>query len=259
MARIHLFELEDQRWFPALLRDAVTAYLEFWAHTSGHAARIAPTIAAALDRAGVGRIVDLGSGGAGPVCGIVTELAREGRDVHALLTDLYPNVASLTRACARSGGRITYRVEPVDAAHVPADARGLRTMFNAFHHLPPDAARKVLADAVEARQPIAIVEVVGRHPALLLSMLIAPLLVALTVPFLRPLRWAWLPLTYLVPVLPLFVAWDGFVSCLRVYSPAELEELTRSLGAGSSYRWDIGRIALGPPGVHASYLVGTPA
>jgi hypothetical protein len=57
----------------------------------------------------------------------------------------------------------------------------------------------------------------------------------------------------------LIVAWDGLVSCLRVYSRAELEELVRSLAAGSSYRWDIGRIALGPPGVHASYLVGVPA
>lgn len=259
MARIHLFEFEDQLWFPALLRDAATAYLEFWAQASGQPARIAPTIARALDGAGAKRIVDLGSGGAGPVSGIVAELARQGRDVQALLTDLYPNVASLERACARSGGRIAYRAESVDAARVPADAEGLRTMFNAFHHLPPSAARKVLADAVDARQPIAIVEVVGRHPLLLLNMLIAPLMVVLTVPFLRPFRWAWLPLTYLVPVLPLFVAWDGIVSCLRVYSRAELEELIRSLDAGSAYRWDLGRIPLGPLGVHASYLVGVPA
>jgi hypothetical protein len=259
MPRIHLFELEDQPWFPAVLRDAATAYLEFIAAKSGHAARIAPTIAKALDRAGAKRIVDLGSGGAGPVSGIVAVLASQGRDVRALLTDLYPNLAALARASARSDGRITYRADPVDATRVPADADGLRTMFNAFHHLRPDAARKVLGDAVAARQPIAIVEMLSRHPLQLLGMPLVPLLVALAVPFLRPLRLAWLPLTYLVPVLPLFAAWDGLVSCLRVYSPAELEELTRSLEGGSTYDWEIGRVAMGLPGAQATYLIGTPA
>ena len=28
--------------------------------------------------------------------------------------------------------------------------------------------------------------------------------------------------TYLIPICPLAFAWDGFVSCLRTYSPAEL-------------------------------------
>jgi hypothetical protein len=154
---------------------------------------------------------------------------------------------------------MTFRSEPVDATRVPADAPGLRTLFNAFHHLAPDAARSVLADAVATRQPIAIVELTGRHPALLLGIiLLAPLLVALFVPFLRPFRWAWLPLTYLVPVLPLFVLWDGVVSCLRVYSRPELEELIQSADPAGLHRWEIGRIPMGPPGVHGSYLTGVP-
>jgi hypothetical protein len=63
-----------------------------------------------------------------------------------------------------------------------------------------------------------------------------------------------------VPVLPLFVLWDGLVSCLRVYSPRELRALVDSLEPRhrDAYDWDIGRIRLPGPPVYATYLVGVP-
>jgi hypothetical protein len=260
MNRVHLFELEDQPWFPRILRDAGTAYLEFAARMAGHSAALAPTLEQALAACDEKRIVDLCSGGAGPVGAIVEELARRGIEVHALLTDFYPNEGSLARVAARSSGRIDWRPEPVDAMHVPRELAGVRTLFNALHHFRPEAARGILADAAAAGRPIAIFEVIGRQPAPLIGILFAPLLFALSLPFLRPFRWQWIPLTYLLPILPLFVLWDGLVSCFRVYSPAELHALVDSLEPRhrDAYDWDIGRIRMPGPPVFATYLVGVP-
>jgi hypothetical protein len=260
MNRVHLFELEDQSWFPKILRDAGTAYLEFAARVAGHSAALAPKVEEVLARAGEKRIVDLCSGGAGPVAEVVDVLATRGTEVSALLTDFYPNEGSLARTAARSAGRIDWVREPVDATNVPRALAGLRTIFNAFHHFRPETARGIVADAAEAGRPIAIFEIVGRDPVPMLGIALAPLTFALALPLLRPFRWLWIPFTYLVPVLPLFVLWDGLVSCLRVYSPRELRAIVDSLEPRhrDAYDWDIGRIRLPGPPVYATYLVGVP-
>ncbi|MEO8900970.1 MAG: class I SAM-dependent methyltransferase, partial [Polyangiaceae bacterium] len=64
-------------------------------------------------------------------------------------------------------------------------------------------------------------------------------------------------LTYVVPVVPLCTWWDGVVSCLRAYSPEELQRLVASLPE-NNYVWDIGRLPV--PGAPTSliYLIGYP-
>jgi len=61
--------------------------------------------------------------------------------------------------------------------------------------------------------------------------------------------------TYLIPVLPLIVLWDGIVSMLRIYSPEQTKELTGDLQR-PDYAWEIGRIQVrGIPG-GLPYLIG---
>lgn len=260
MRRLHLFELEDQSWFPRVLRDAGTAFLALAARIGGHPEALAPKLVEALRASGEKRIVDLCSGGGGPLGDIVPVLARGGLEIEATLTDFFPNEGALGRVAARSGGRIAWSRAPVDATRVPRELAGLRTIFNALHHFRPEMARAILADAAAARRPIAVFEVVAREPLAIVGIFLAPLLFALVLPFLRPFRWIWLPLTYLVPVLPLFVLWDGVVSCLRVYSPDELRELVTSLEPRhrDAYTWEIGRLPLGATPARATYLVGIP-
>lgn len=256
MGRLHLFEWEDFSWFPAVLRDAGTAYLRRAVEVTGQADKLAPKVTEAIQAANAERIVDLCSGGAGPVVAVARALAQQGSRVPFLLTDLYPNEAALDEAVRVSAGAVQVEREPVDATRVPARLSGMRTIFSAFHHFRPEAAAKILGDAVQARQPIAIFEVVAREPAPLLGMLFAPLAVLLLMPTIRPLKPAWLLLTYVIPIVPLFVLWDGIVSCLRVYSPRELQALVDSLPK-NDYAWEIGRMPLGGP-AKATYLVGRP-
>ena len=257
MRRFHLFEFEDQPWFPELIRDAGTAYLESAARISGQARAVVPLLSKVLRSARESRIVDLCSGGAGPLPAALALLAKEqDTPVTVTLTDLYPNRNAFERA-TRDNTAISAVYEPVDAMSVPETMEGVRTMFSGLHHFRPPQARRILASAADAGAPILIVEAVARHPFALLAMFLVPLMTLAAIPLLRPFRCGWLPLTYLVPVIPLFIFWDGIVSCLRCYTQDELREMTADLGA-DDYGWEIGELDMPGAPFQGNYLIGSP-
>ena len=85
-----------------------------------------------------------------------------------------------------------------------------------------------------------------------------PVLALIFVPFVRPFRWSRLLWTYLIPLVPFVLLFDGIVSCIRTYSPAELGELLEGLSA-NEYQWDIGEERQGPLPVTITYLIGLPS
>jgi hypothetical protein len=246
MRRLHLFEFGDQPWFPQRLRDAETAYLAV-AYRLFPLGRIwAEKIATLLHAGEPVEILDLCSGSGGAMPSIIKELEARGHHARATLTDLYPNPKSVSHP------RIVYLTEPVDAARVPPELAGVRTMCAAFHHFRPDAAKAILKDAFDRRKPICIFEG-GQGSWFGVAMVLpAPLHMLVLMPFARPFRWSYLVFTYLIPVMPLILLWDGIVSMLRIYSPSQMKELTQDLQA-PDYVWEIGRILGGLP-----YLVGSP-
>lgn len=258
MKRMQLVELEDLPWFPAVLRDGGTAYLALAERLSGHGRCLVEPLAAALQATGARQIVDLCSGGGGPSGLVADALADRGLDVAVLLTDRYPNPRAFAAAEAAHGGRVRGRAEPVDATAVPAELTGFRTIWNAFHHFPPELARAVLADAMHKGQPIGVFEVMSRSPLTLLGLLLSPLVVTLSVPFWRPFRWPWLIFTWLLPLMQPFVLWDGIVSWLRIYEPDELRALVADLSA-PGWVWEIGQTKLGDAPVYGTWLIGRPA
>lgn len=239
-------ELEDLSWWPSLFRDYQTDFLRDFLGLLGVYGKAVPVLRELLDESG--QVVDLCSGAAGPWTRLIEQLP----EVRVTLTDLYPNHGALSRASRHP--RISYRVEAVDARSVGSDLGGVRTLFTSFHHLDPDSARRVLADAVACGQPIAVFEVVQRRWLNILGMPLVGLSVLLLTPFLRPFspgRFFW---TYLVPVVPLSTVWDGLISQFRAYHPEELLALTEGL---DEFRWESGRIScLGP--LNLTYLVGAP-
>lgn len=257
MDRLHLFEFEDQAWFPDLIRDAGSSYLVLAARIARHPQALAPILARALDRSGEQRVIDLCSGGSGPLPAIVEVFEANGRPPPLVqLTDLYPNRRALEAVDAQSD-YIVSRLDPVDATRVPSDLAGLRTLFSGFHHFRPPAAKRILEATVRDRASIAIFEVVARHPAAIASMFLVPFMTLLMLPFLRPFRWGWLVWTYVVPVIPLFIFWDGIVSCLRCYSHEELRALADEVEA-PDYEWEIGAVELPGAPFDGAYLIGTP-
>jgi hypothetical protein len=246
--RLHLFEWEDQAWFPASLRAAMMSYLAAAYGITPFPKLWADRLSKLMSRDGVTEIVDLGSGSGGPIGRVVKELGERGFSARVTLTDLYPNL---------SASSIPYWPEPVDATRVPATLPGIRTMFASFHHFRPEAARGILRDAFEQRRPICIFEATSRTPVAIASALLIPLLVLLLTPLVRPVSWFQILFTYLLPILPLLIFWDGLVSQLRTYTLQELEEFTRDFQS-PDYRWEAGLMEIPHMPAGVPYLVGRP-
>jgi hypothetical protein len=255
MKRMHLIEIADMAWCPRGIRQGVADYCRFLVEASGFFNGIAPLLAETLRRTGARQVLDLGSGAAGPWLGLQPRLRELGIDLPVCLSDYYPDLAAFERARRLSNQAITYRAETVDATQVPAELSGFRTMFQAFHHLRPEQARAMLADAVAKGAGIGVFESGSRGVLTLLGQLGTPLRVLILAPFIRPFRWSRLFWTYLVPALPLVLLFDVIVSCLRIYSCPELRELTAGL---DRYHWDIGTVRVKWVPTPITYLIGVP-
>ena len=253
--RLHLLEIHDQSWCPVAVRDGITDLIQTGLRWFRAYDAAAPLLARALRRTGTRRVVDLASGGGGPWPRLLRLLAREGAAPAVMLTDRFPNRRALERMRAVTAGALDFHPAPVDAMAVPPHLAGFRTLFTSLHHFRPTAARAILGDAVRRGEGVAAFEITRRDPLSLVLNLLGVAAVLVAVPFIRPFRWDRLLFTYVIPLLPLAGAFDGFVSCLRTYSPAELRALVAGL---PQYDWEIGLARHHFLPMRITYLIGTP-
>jgi hypothetical protein len=245
MRRIQFIEIHEQPWFPGSIRDQITDTLQFGFNFLKVYSSVVTRLQAALDstqsesperRA----IVDLCSGGGGPWFHLARQLhSRTKGDQTGFqiwLTDKYPNSSAHQNANPHCENRITFYPKSVDATKVPQELRGFRTMFTSFHHFSPEDARKVLQNAVDAGEGIGVFEITGRSPAAIVRVFVWVGFLFLGTPWVRPFRWTRLLWTYLVPIIPAVLIFDGIVSCLRTYRQNELQEIVKRM---TTYRWEI--------------------
>ena len=256
MRRHQLAEMHDHPRCPGFLRDLMTDALEsLWAHTCAYDA-IVPRLSAAMERAGSHQVLDLCSGGGGPWMNLAEKLeCARGSPVKVRLTDRCPNRDAFERSRVLSQ-RLDFWLASVEAAHVPSELSGFRTMFSTFHHFAPAEARRVLSNAVESGCGIAIFEAARRSPKTVLTLFAVPLLIMALAPAVWPFRWARLFWTLVVPLVPFLVWYDGLVSCLKTYSHEELKAMTREIDA-AGYDWQVGEERSG--WLPITYLIGYPA
>jgi hypothetical protein len=257
MRRFHLIELHEQSWFPSFLRGEILDALQFGLNHASAYAPIAPMLQRALNAAHSRSIVDLCSGAGGPWLKLFRQIHPDGPAVPIRLTDKYPNARAFEDLSVASENHIGSYPQPVDALNVPRELAGFRTMFTSFHHFAPDDARAILQDAVDARQSIAIFEVTRRAPSAIAFMLLWSIFLFLCTPWIRPFRWSRLFCTYIIPIIPAVLLFDGVVSCLRTYRPSELRAITDSLNT-TDYTWDFGEYYGTRKRMPITYLIGFP-
>ena len=195
--------------------------------------------------------VDFCAGAGGPTPILEDEInshlrRRNEAPVQFVLTDLHPNLDSW-ESIVRRNPHVTYESEPVDASRAPPqlvrrdDGKKLMRLFNlSFHHFDDPLAKDILRDTVKTSQGFAIFELQSRTIESFITIILLPLVAMLISPF-----HAWkhrspaaLIFTWVIPVIPLVLIWDGWVSALRTREPDEVEALLRSCGADTS-GWEI--------------------
>ncbi|RSM15952.1 hypothetical protein CEP52_000408 [Fusarium oligoseptatum] len=254
LPRMHLFEIDDQPWFPPSLRVIVQAILaQTWSLNLPIPDRSPARIAASkliqhLDSSLSSlRFVDFCAGAGGPSPLIEQQvnayLRNNNREeVDFVLTDIHPNIDAWARISSQNP-RIIYDGQSVDASRVPErlthskDGRQVFRLFSlAFHHFDDDLARRILKDTVERNQGFVIFELQDRSIMSFIADLLLPIGVILSAPY-YALKWrapSVFIFTWLIPIIPLVLIWDGIVSSLRTREPEEVEMLLRSCGSDAS-------------------------
>ena len=264
MKRIHLFEFEDQKWFPESLRTYMTNLLSVLHRMVGTREVIAGLLGPVIREHKYRRVVDLGSGSAGIMPAVFRQIKTdyELEDVELLLTDLYPNKEQVHKWSGEDG--ISYNAEAVDATDWQQVPDGLKTMVNCFHHMKPAEARKILAGASQKGEPLLIYEMGENKIPLLVWWLLLPLSLAVLIlmtlfmtPVVRPLSWKQLLFTYIIPIVPFCYAWDGQVSIVRMYTMSDLDELLAGLDS-ESYEWNKGKAYKKNGKQLGTFLMGIP-
>lgn len=215
---------------------------------------ILPLLKKGLKSTDSNRIVDLGSGGGGGLLWLNEELKKTIPDLKVVMTDYFPNIEAFERT-KRKAENFEFITNPVDAREVPSELMGLRTQFLSLHHFKPKDASRILQNALDTNQPIAIFEAQERSLPSLIAMFFSPITLLLTTPFIKPFKIGRIIFTYLIPLVPLFVWWDGIVSSLRTYSVDEMNDLVNNLSGKERYDWEIGKLKSGPGTI--LYLMGT--
>lgn len=215
-----------------------------------------PILQKGIEKSGGTQIIDLASGGGGAWLKLVNHLKEPNPNLKVHLTDYYPNHAAFEKMIQQGNGYLTYEKASVNALQVPEQLKGFRTQFLSFHHFKPADAQQILQNAVDNQAVIGIFEAQKRSIAHFIQFFFSPINVLLMTPFIRPFSLGRLIFTYLIPIVPVFVWWDGLVSVLRTYSVAEMEAMTKRLKNGDSFEWEIGAIKTGP--VTNLYLLGYP-
>jgi len=253
--RLDLPEIEDQPWCPGWLRDALTGYLQV-AIEQGTPYDVAlPALDALVSATRATGVIDLGSGAGGPWPGLWPKLRARHPGLTLTLTDLAPNANAVERFAGVDGA--AYATEGVSALAAPSRPGEVRTMFTALHHFSPEEVKQILLSAQRNRVGFAAFEATHRSAAGLLVTLLVPLLALVLMPRVRPRNWIALLLTYLPPLVPLVVWWDGLASTLRTYSVEEIQAIAAEI-AEPGYLWQVEEVR--SPGVPLPVLqvIGLP-
>ena len=132
-------------------------------------------------------------------------------------------------------------------------------MICSFHHMKPEVAKGILKSASESGEPFVLYEISDNSIPLWtlpLNVILTMVIVLFVTPLVRPMTWQQIVFTYLFPLLPIFIGWDGAISNFRTYTLSDMELLVQELRS-DDYQWEMG--AIPGKGAKQLYLLGLPA
>ncbi len=237
----------------------MTRYIVVIHKMVGTARDLAGLLARIMEVTGKRRIMELCSGGGGSMKNVAAELKEKHnlQDISIFQSDLFPNLAEAKRINSGNDANFRYLLNPVDATSVPKGNEGIRTLVCSMHHMNPETAMRILKSAMDDREPVCVFEISDNSSPKALWWLAIPfnfLSVFFITPMVRPMTIQQIFFTYIIPVLPLFIAWDGAVSNARTYSQSDWDEILRRLPA-NDYQWERGIVR---NKVRKSYMIGIP-
>ncbi|MCB0422148.1 MAG: hypothetical protein KDD61_14210, partial [Bdellovibrionales bacterium] len=247
-----LFEFGDQKWVPEWYHDGLHDYLLFFYRTFSYHKLWREDLEHFIESEKNEFVLEC-CAGLGECLPMVLEdssvLQRNHKRV--LFSDLFPHKRAVEKF--KDSNFYSYCSFSVDATEVPKSLETSKVFINSFHHLNPKVAKKVLLDSIESNNRVLVLEYVSNSIVAYLTMVCGASLTFVTLPFVVQRKNLFFSafFTYIVPLFPIMLLWDGLVSCFRHYSLKEIKKLLGAENANLDFTMNQKRSLFLPSGVSA--------
>lgn len=224
--RVHLFEFCDQSWVKNWMREGFMDCLAAVYHFAKPYDNFMPSF---VNKNKGCHIIDLATGGGEAAESMLHALKQDQNHIDFKITgtDLFPDHASL-EILKEKYIHFEYLSKPVDVFNLPDLGDVHYTMFTAFHHFKEQDAIDVIKSCLQKGHSLTVFEFTQRFNFFQYIGLIPIFFMFMTTPFLaKKWRWSKFSFSTLIPVIPMMLVMDGFVSNLRTYTQSELEHLAK--------------------------------
>lgn len=232
---LHLFEFMDLPWLPTSLRSTLRESLDcaLSAPFRSYYDWVVDEIVQQVRTSQIKCVVEVGAGTA-PISRRLAEVLGE-RGPKLVPCDLHPDILAFEQLEQEFPGIVAPIYEPVDMTQTHDWGEDVLIVLSAsFHHVTPLERKKLVKSLTNSSFQVSVFEPLRRH---LVCQLFAwmSLIPALATPIRRlgdegtwrRVVWCWL-----LPIAPIMLAWDGWVSCLRMWSENQWREATGHCGIG---------------------------
>ena len=163
---------------------------------------------------------------------------------------------------SRASKEVIRLAETTNGSQKGIEAEKMFRLFSlAFHHFDDELATKILRNTLQTSDGFAIFELQGRDVGNIFTVLMMTPII-----FLSSWWWfwgQWKPLfwTYIIPVIPFVLVYDGIISCLRTRRPHEVMALLKRASADldgdvDGWRFEVGEQIHSWPTGTMGYFVG---
>ena len=251
-----LFEFGDLFWVPEFYHAFLRRFMGALYKVFGYHRLWLPELNRFINKAG-GTVMDpcAGSGYVNEL--LMKELGK--KDLRFYLSDFMidKNPEFRERINNLGDDRIHYLEQPIDVLKDNPDFRCPKIFINSFHHFDNEQVAQIFKLNLSHGDDVLVLEYCDNSFMSYLSMLLGPLVAMIMLPFIteRRLLLVTAIFTYLIPVVPLMLLWDGIVSSLRCYSNKSIKAVLKDAGfddvtVTSTFR----RSLLYPAGVTAHHI-----
>ena len=227
--RLQLFEFCDQPWIKGWLREGYMDCLASIHRTIKPYESFLQDLLHYSAKYHIRKFYDLGTGGGESIEFFLDHLKNEQPEntLKIIGTDLFPDQNSLRRAKEKYP-HFDYIPESVNALDLSLDKNSSCLMFSAFHHFKPEDAARLIRSCLINDSDLIIFEFTSRKKFLHYATMMITMPLLMLVPF-HTKNPGWLKsiFTLLIPIIPIMVNFDGFISNLRTYTETELCELAK--------------------------------
>ncbi|WP_372365857.1 hypothetical protein [Candidatus Uabimicrobium sp. HlEnr_7] len=256
MGRLHLFEFNDQSWFPKSMRVTMMELLVGTYSFLKIFQPVFPKVHNFIEDTNERNLQLLCAGGGGPVTELASYLEKQtSSDIQITLSDKFPNTERYEQLKREGKVNIDFDEKSVDIFDLPPKIEGTRVVINAVHHFREHQVKSILQDAFNDKANIVFLEPVQRSPRCFLNIVLAfPIFIYLGIFGIRPLNFRRFLWTVLFPIVSLVTVFDGLISTLRAYKPKDWQKMVDEIDPQKDYHWQIGEASTAFTKV--TYLMG---